>query len=264
MCRWIAYRGRTIPLERYVTEPEHSLVRQSIGAKEALGATQGDGFGLGWYDKHPEPGLYREVRPAWSDENLKHLCRHISAHLFFAHVRAATSTPTTRPNCHPFIHGRFMFMHNGSLGDWDLIRRKVEALIPDAYYRSRIGTTDSEAAFLAILGDGAEHDPVGALTRTVGKIAEMIRLSGAPNVFRFTAALTDGEALYAVRYAQPKESANTLYYREDEGNVVIASEPLEAARDIWTPVPANHLLIAPKHGKVRLEPFLDERRAAAE
>jgi predicted glutamine amidotransferase len=66
MCRWIAYRGRSIPLERYVTEPEHSLVRQSIGAKEALGATQGDGFGLGWYDKHPEPGLYREVRPAWS------------------------------------------------------------------------------------------------------------------------------------------------------------------------------------------------------
>src|SRR5580704_1538753 len=49
MCRWIAYKGRTIPLERYVTEPQHSLVRQSIGAKEALGSTQGDGFGLGWY-----------------------------------------------------------------------------------------------------------------------------------------------------------------------------------------------------------------------
>ncbi|SEE87499.1 glutamine amidotransferase [Rhizobiales bacterium GAS191] len=269
MCRWIAYKGRTIPLERYVTEPAHSLVRQSIGAKEALGATQGDGFGLGWYDAHEEPGLYREVRPAWSDENLKHLCRHIRAHLFFAHVRAATSTPTTRPNCHPFIHGRFMFMHNGSLGDWDLIRRKVEALIPDAYYRSRVGTTDSEAAFLAILGartgkDPAEKDLVGALTATVARIAEMVRLSGQPNAFRFTSALTDGETLYAVRYALPQDAANTLYYREDAGDVVIASEPLDAERDIWTPVPANHLLIVPKSGKPRLEPFLAEARAAAE
>jgi predicted glutamine amidotransferase len=269
MCRWIAYKGRTIPLERYVTEPAHSLVRQSIDAKEALGATQGDGFGLGWYGTHPEPGLYREVRPAWSDENLKHLCRHIRAHLFFAHVRAATSTPTTRPNCHPFIHGRFMFMHNGSLGDWDLIRRKVEALIPDPYYRSRIGTTDSEAAFLAILGartgkDPAETDMVGALTRTVARIADMVRESREPKAFRFTSALTDGETLCAVRYALPKEAANTLYFREDEGDVVIASEPLDAERSVWTPVPANHLLIVPKSGKARLEPFLDETRAAAE
>ena len=264
MCRWIAYKGRAIPLERYVTEPVHSLVRQSIDAKEALGATQGDGFGLGWYATHPEPGLYREVRPAWSDENLKHLCRHIRAHLFFAHVRAATSTPTTRPNCHPFIHGRFMFMHNGSLGDWDLIRRKVEALIPDAYYRSRIGTTDSEAAFLAILGARAETDMAGALTRTVARIADMVRENGDHKAFRFTSALTDGETLYAVRYALPKEAANTLYFREDDGDVVIASEPLDAERSIWTAVPANHLLIVPKSGKPRLEPFLDETRAAAE
>ena len=264
MCRWIAYRGRSVPLARYVTEPEHSLVRQSIGAKEALGATQGDGFGLGWYDRQLEPGLYREVRPAWSDENLRHLCRHISAHLFFAHVRAATSTPTTRPNCHPFIHGRFMFMHNGGLGDWDLIRRKVEALIPDAYYRSRIGTTDSEAAFLAILGEGAEHDPLGALMRTVASIAGMIRASGAPNAFRFTSALTDGESLYAVRYAMPREAANTLYFREDEGDLVIASEPLDAEGSGWNEVPANHVLIARKHEEARLEPFLEEKRAAAE
>ena len=106
MCRWIAYRGETVPLERYVTEPAHSLVVQSLRAKESVGATNGDGFGLGWYGDRDEPGLYREVRPAWSDENLKHLCRHIRSPLFFAHVRAATGTPTTRPNCHPFVHGK--------------------------------------------------------------------------------------------------------------------------------------------------------------
>src|SRR5580704_5349466 len=153
-----------------------------------------------------------------------------------------------------------MFMHNGSLGHWDAIRRKAEALIPDALYPSRIGTTDSEAAFLAILGAGAETDPVGALTRTVEHIAELVRLSGEPSALRFTSALTDGETLYAVRYALPKETANTLYFREDGEDVVVASEPLDAERSFWTPVPANHLLIVPKRGKPRLEPFLDEAR----
>jgi len=34
MCRWIAYRGETIPLEQYVTAPAHSLVVQSQRALE--------------------------------------------------------------------------------------------------------------------------------------------------------------------------------------------------------------------------------------
>ena len=45
-------------------------------------------------------------------------------------------------------------MHNGQVGDWSLIRRRVEALIPDDLYKCRIGTTDSEAVFLSILGAG--------------------------------------------------------------------------------------------------------------
>src|SRR5262249_42407812 len=64
MCRWIAYRGETTPLEQYVTAPAHSLVVQSQRALESTAATNGDGFGMGWYGEHAEPGLYREVRPA--------------------------------------------------------------------------------------------------------------------------------------------------------------------------------------------------------
>ena len=102
MCRWIAYRGETIPLEQYVTAPAHSLVVQSQRALESTAATNGDGFGMGWYGQHSEPGLYREVRPAWSDENLRYLCRHIRSHLYFAmcaprrarRSRARTATPS--------------------------------------------------------------------------------------------------------------------------------------------------------------------------
>src|ERR1700726_3395770 len=121
MCRWIAYRGETTALEHYVTEPDHSLISQSIHALEATASVNGDGFGLGWYGTHPEPGLYREIRPGWSDENLRYLCRHLQSHLFFAHVRAATGTAITRVNCHPFPPGNgcsctTAFLATGAVG----------------------------------------------------------------------------------------------------------------------------------------------------
>ena len=182
-------------------------------ALESTASTNGDGFGLGWYGEHPEPGLYREVRPAWSDENLRYLCRHIHSHLYFAHVRASTGTPVTRPNCHPFACGRWLFMHNGLIGNWSRMRRQVELLIPDELYGSRIGTTDSEAVFLAILGAGVDKDPIGATTQGALTLTEMVSTSGVKEPLRFTAALANGRDLYAFRYAA-NDKANTLYYRE--------------------------------------------------
>jgi predicted glutamine amidotransferase len=261
MCRWIAYRGETIPLEHYVTAPAHSLIEQSLKALEGTVATNGDGFGLGWYGEHPEPGLYREVRPAWSDDNLRYLCRHIHSRLFFAHVRAATNTPTTRPNCHPFASGRFMFMHNGVIGHWPRVRRQVESLIPDNRNAERIGTTDSEAVFLAIMGAGAAEDPVGATVRTLARITDMVNVGNQP--MRFTSALADGETLYAFRYAV-NDKANTLYYRASGDSVVLASEPLDKDRDIWIPVPDNHVFISRPGCDIELAPFMPARRVAAE
>jgi predicted glutamine amidotransferase len=264
MCRWIAYRGEPITLERYVTAPSHSLVVQSMRAQEAVSGLNGDGFGLGWYDsEHKDPGLYREVRPAWSDENLRHLCRHIRSHLFFAHVRASTGTPTTRPNCHPFSFKRWMFMHNGQIGDWSLIRRRVEALIPDEFYKARVGTTDSEAAFLALLGAGADTDPIAATIRTLSVLTDMVRASGTDEPLRFTSALSDGENLYAFRYSN-NDTPNTLYYRESANNVVVVSEPLDTERAHWKQVPPGTMIVAEAGKKVVIEPFLGEQRVAAE
>jgi glutamine amidotransferase len=263
MCRWIAYRGQPIALEHYVTAPAHSLVEQSIHAFEGTTSTNGDGFGLGWYGEHPEPGLYREVRPAWSDENLRYLCRHIRSGLFFAHVRATTGSAVTRPNCHPFACGPFLFMHNGVVGDWPRIRRAIESMIPDALYGSRIGTTDSEAVFLAIMGAGGRTDPIGATERVLAKITDIVSRDGHSEPLRFTSALADGKNLYAFRYSA-NDKANTLYFRAADDNVVVVSEPLDKDRAVWTPVPSNHVLIARAGHKVELRPMFEETRVAAE
>src|SRR4051794_7172661 len=185
MCRWIAYRGETTTLDQYVTNASHSLIAQSVRALEATASVNGDGFGLGWYGDYPEPGLYREIRPAWSDENLRYLCRHLRSHLFFAHVRAATGTPITRVNCHPFASGVWLFMHNGFVGGWPRLRRRIETLIPDELFPSPVGTTDSEALSLAILGAGMD-DPVAATAKVLSEISATVDEVKQP--FRFTGA----------------------------------------------------------------------------
>ncbi len=257
MCRWIAYRGMPIPLEFYVTKPKHSLVSQSLNALEATASINGDGFGLGWYGDYKEPGLYREVRPAWSDENLHHLCRHLRSHLFFAHARAATATAVSHANCHPFAYDRWMFMHNGFIGGWPRLRRTIENLIPTEYYPSREGTTDSEAIFLAMLGAGLAEDPVASAKRMMLTLKRMVETAEDQNQLRFTAALTDGHAIYAFRYAV-NDNANTLYYRNSRDGTVIASEPLDTGSDPWTPVPDKHMLVAEPGKKLRVSSFMPE------
>ena len=159
MCRWAAYIGEEVFLEDIVTAPCHSLIAQSHCAREAKSPTNGDGFGIAWYGDRPEPGLYRDILPAWSDPNLKSLCRQIKSDLFLAHVRASTGGATSRANCHPFVSGRWSFMHNGQIGGFERIRRGLESSISDELYDQRLGTTDSELFFLLMLDEGLGARP---------------------------------------------------------------------------------------------------------
>lgn len=262
MCRWIAYRGAPIFLETWVAAPAHSLIHQSLHAAEAVTGTNGDGFGVGWYADRDEPGLYRETLPAWSDENLRHLCRQIRAQLFFAHVRASTGPATSRNNCHPFAHGRWLFMHNGQIGGWPQMRRAVEGMIPDALYDARAGTTDSEALFLAMVAAGIEADPVGAVTATLEAVAARMRAKHIKEPLRFAAALTDGRDIYAFRWASD-DRPPTLYFSETEERLLVASEPLDGARERWTLAPSNHALIAREGAAVRIERMATRATKAA-
>ncbi|MBV9243772.1 MAG: class II glutamine amidotransferase [Methylobacteriaceae bacterium] len=243
MCRWVAYKGEPIFLDAMVSAPCRSLIAQSLRAEEAKVPTNGDGFGVGWYGERDTPGLYREIRPAWSDENLRSLCAQVRSHLFMAHVRASTGSAIARANCHPFVHGRFMFVHNGQVGSFAAIRRPVEALIPDDLYMARQGTTDSEALFLAALAKARDGDPVAAMAQTLDIVRNLMLADGISEALRFTAALTDGRDLYAFRWASDGR-APTLYYRESAQALVIVSEPLDHAHDCWREVPKGCALVA--------------------
>jgi predicted glutamine amidotransferase len=252
MCRFLAYRGKPVFLADLVCAPRHSLVHQSLHAAEAKTETNGDGFGIGWYGARPEPGLYREIRPAWSDENLRSLCDQVRSELFFAHVRASTGTSTTRANCHPFAHGRHLFMHNGQIGGYSRIKRRLEAIIPDELYDARLGTTDSEAIFLAALANGLIENPVEAMARILKQVRGLMGDAGISEPLRFTAALTDGESLWAYRWACDGRPP-TLYYRETGDDLLVVSEPLDDREMGWQEVPKGCVLVARAGAPVTVE-----------
>ncbi|MEI7447341.1 MAG: class II glutamine amidotransferase, partial [Burkholderiales bacterium] len=225
----------------HVERPSRSLIAQSLTANEAKTVTQGDGVGLGWYGEREEPGVYREARPAWSDLNLQSLCRSVRTRLFFAHVRAATGTDATRSNCHPFVAGHRLFMHNGQVGGYGRIRRRIEGLIDDRVYDARQGTSDSEAIFLAALSAGLDDDPAAAFSGVLGTVLELQRAQGIRAPLRFAACYTDGRTLHAFRWASDDRSP-TLYLRRLGDGLLVVSEPYDDERDAWEAVPSGHAL----------------------
>ena len=261
MCRFLAYSGRPIFLDSLLITPDASLVRQSQAAREAKTVVNGDGCGVGWYGARPEPGLYRSILPAWSDANLASLCHQVEAGLFLAHVRSATSGEVTMANCHPFASGRHLFMHNGQIGGYDAIRRSVEALVPDDLYAARRGNSDSEALFLAALGLGLDQSPASALATTLATCLRLQHARGIAQPLRFTAILSDGEDLHAFRWASD-DRPPSLYWRELETGIAVASEPFGDAGEHWQPVPpGTHLRI--RNGMVNCEDFAVLRSLAA-
>lgn len=267
MCRWLAYSGPPIYLDSLILKPEHSLVAQSRRAFMSASVTNGDGFGVGWYGERPEPGLLRDTLPAWNDENLKSVSEQIRSPLFFAHVRASTDSATTRDNCHPFRHGRWLFMHNGLIGGFEQVRRELALAIAPSLYPCLRGTTDSETFFYLLLGNGLEHDPGAAFVATVAQVMDAMITAGVRDPFKMAAAVSDGQTVTALRFASDGEAPSLFYgcgvtprdhsgaTREPAGNsVLILSEPLDHAEEQWIEVPDSHLLVA-GDGGVAILPF---------
>ncbi len=271
MCRWLAYSGSPIRLEELLVKRDRSLIDQSLHSREGATPTNGDGFGVGWYEEGEPPRVYRSVHPAWNDRNLKELAAGISSHLFFAHIRASTGTAIQETNTHPFRHGNWLWMHNGLIREFPRMRRELVMAIDDSLYDSIEGTTDSETMFYLALTFGLESDPVAAVERMVGFVEDTGRRHGVEQPIQMTIATTGGDSVYAFRYSSEGDS-RSLYFStrmdalkalhpdigdlaglSDETRVVV-SEPLGDLEGAWNAVPESHVgIIQP--GDDELRPF---------
>lgn len=248
MCRFLAYIGEPVFLNTLVCEPAHSLLHQSLQAERATTVTNGDGFGIGWYGEREAPAVYREVMPAWSDENLLALCHTLRSPLFFAHVRAATGTAIARQNSHPFRYQRWMFMHNGQIGGYAQVRRTLEARLPDELYAARKGATDSELLFLLALAQAKAGLSIPEAVLTVfDDTVNLMCEHGVTPPLRFSAALADGEALHVFRLASDDKPPSLYVHRGSRGTAV-ASEPLDDGGN-WQLLPAGSVMSFDRVGR---------------
>jgi predicted glutamine amidotransferase len=271
MCRWLAYSGSPVNLEDLLYKPANSLVVQSKHSRLGAETTNGDGFGVGWYGELPTPGVFRSTEPAWNDRNLQELSAHASSGRVFAHIRASTGSAVQQTNCHPFRHGRWLWMHNGLVTGFRELKRDLLLAVEPVLFPEIEGSTDSELFFFIALTFGLEEDPPSAVARAVALIEETGRRHGVVNPIQMTVATTDGETTWAFRYSSEGRSRSlfhstdistlrhqypdlpVLHRLSDDARLVV-SEPLGDLQGAWQEVPESTCVVV-RGGEQELRPF---------
>ena len=271
MCRWLAYSGTPVLLEELLYKPTHSLIVQSLHSRLGVETTNGDGFGIGWYGESSTPAVFKSIEPAWNDRNLQELSAHVRSGLVFAHIRASTGTPVQQTNCHPFRHGRWLWMHNGSIARFHDVKRELLLAVDPSLFPDLEGSTDSEAFFFLALTMGLEDDPPAAVERAVGLIEHVGRSNRIEHPIQMTVATTDGDRVWGFRYSSEGRS-RSLYFStlvetlraqypdnpmlqglSDESRLVV-SEPLGDLEGAWNEVPESSYGVV-QQGQDELHPF---------
>lgn len=292
MCRFVLYQGPGLRLSSLITEPDHSLIHQSTQSRESEEPLNGDGFGVAWYKPElcAQPAVFRSVTPAWNNRNLIDLARVTASPCVLAHVRAATSgQPVSELNCHPFTYGPYAFMHNGDVGGFAGLRRRLVANLTETAYNAIEGSTDSEHLFALFLdrlaragrlGDATSRDrgplaPVisaealaAAVLGAVEDVVDLARPCGEPSYLNI--AVSNGRSSVACRFTTdaPQDAASLHLHTgrryvceggacrmvDPEGStkaILISSEPLSSDPG-WQNIPPNHAVILHEDQTTRL------------
>ncbi|MFD3806638.1 ergothioneine biosynthesis protein EgtC [Streptomyces sp. NPDC058611] len=247
MCRHLAYLGPVVALGRLLSEPAHSLVRQSWEPRrQRNGTVNADGFGVGWYaEGDPVPGRYRRSGPVWGDETFTDLARVVRSGGLLAAVRDATLAGADgEAAAAPFADGPWLFSHNGAVRNWPDAVAPLAACLPPRELLQLSARTDSAFVWALVLRRLRAGDDLGtALAEPVREVA-----SAAPGS-RLNLLLTDGAAIAATAWG------DSLWYLADPGarRTVVASEPYDDDTR-WCEVPDRTLLTATRT-RVELTPL---------
>jgi predicted glutamine amidotransferase len=166
-------------------------------------------------------------------------------------------------NSHQFRFGRWLFVHNGFVAEYEHLRHDLILAVDPQLVENVQGTTDSELLFHLALNFGLEQDVIGACERMAGFVEELGRRRGVDEPLQMTVGVSDGERLYAVRYASGP-AVNSLYVTRDARDVralcpmdervqqlsdeahAIVSEPLDDLPELWIEVPpATAVILEP-------------------
>ncbi|TRM60197.1 nucleophile aminohydrolase [Schizophyllum amplum] len=297
MCRFVIYKGTApVQLSHLLTRPCHSIINQAFDSRLRLDHRRpmnGDGFGVGWYDCQPDdelgyqPCIFTSITPAWNNVNLQRLAEKIKSPLVFGHVRATTAGSLSLDNCHPFKHGKLMWMHNGGIADFPRVKRRLQADLPDVAFNMVQGNTDSEWAFAVFLSKLPNPNAYTfktqelrqAMTDTIAHINKLTEEAGSTEPSLMNFCVTDGQSVIATRYISSRtDEAASLWFssgttfseyaegghykmsKEDkrENIIMIASEPLTFERADWMEIRTNNMIVITPKMNVLQIPIMDK------
>ncbi len=189
MCRLFGMSGgpRRVAATFWLLQAPDSLAQQSH--------REPDGTGLGIFDEHDRPVVFKQPLAAYEDRRFAMEAREVHSRTFVAHVRYASTGAVNPKNTHPFEQAGRLFAHNGVIGDLQALEREVGdgmSLVA--------GDTDSERFFALI---------TGAIERTGGVRAGVEQAAGwvadhLP-VFALNFVLITARELWAFRYPDTHE-----------------------------------------------------------
>lgn len=212
MCRLYGFKAvEPTKVECSLVHAQDALMAQS--REDSEGKSHSHGWGVAAYSD----GLPQVDKQAWAAYHGEHF-RKSAARAYsktvIAHVRQATVGPPGLDNTHPFVHGRWVFAHNGTLPNFDLVRDAMIGSI-DPLHRSEIrGDTDSEFIFRYLLSLW-EHEPGRPLIDTLGlgleRIIACCRDIDQEAPIGLNVLWSDGDRLVGSRLGR------TLWYLERDG-----------------------------------------------
>jgi len=270
MCRLYGFRANEpTRVECSLVYAQNALMAQS--RKDLEGQTHGHGWGVA---EHPDGGVPFVEKQAWAayhGEQFKKTAARVYSKTVIAHVRRATVGPPGLENTHPFVHGAWLFAHNGTVPNFARVReRLIDAM--DALHRNEIrGSTDSEHVFRYLLGLW-QHNPERPLLQTLRSGLQQViawcRDIDSKAKVSLNVLWADGDRLVGSRLGR------TLWYLEREGihvceicgkshvhhnperayrAVEIASEPITDER--WLQVPNGTVFIVDPDMRLHIEPL---------
>ena len=245
MCRLLGYCARA---DASLAE---LMGEQSLHEFTQMSEFHGDGWGVAWYDRQQPSQVHIQKSPLRASDSASYaeLVHRKLGDMGMVHLRWATpGLPVEPRNTHPFRRGAMAMAHNGAIHPQD----RLGEILPPAWERQVIGTTDSERYFLRVLSGLEEHgDIVAALGDSTAHIDRLL----SPN--SLNAIFLTPQALYAVCYFHPEriphdalarrgmEGPTDAYfdmsYQQADGAVVVASSGWP--QDGWAALPNRHVLI---------------------
>jgi predicted glutamine amidotransferase len=189
MCRLFGMSGgrERVRATFWLLEAPDSLANQS--------RREPDGTGVGTFDEHGHPEVYKQPLAAYEDQLFAQEARELCSRTFIAHIRYASTGAVSPQNTHPFEQRDRLFAHNGVIGDVPAL----EHHLGDTATLVR-GETDSERYFALITSEIERAGDVGeGIVSAASWIAQHLP------VFALNCVLITESDLWALRYPDVHE-----------------------------------------------------------